>query len=152
MHTSMKRFWRPTCAFACILLVSCRHEEPQIFKLEKVSKIKESHQGTKIVWYFVISNPPSNKDKLKRLVDTYIQQHLVLPKTASYHVGWIFMKETSFTPRTYVETSPKHDLIEDHLDDMILYVDWEKTVYGTYNSYRFYKNNKMFFESHSESS
>jgi hypothetical protein len=93
----------------------------------------------------IISNPPSDKQALKRAVDAYNRQ--TLPEnilTAMCNYKRKFYRETDYTPRNYVEGNHgflEHDQFEDHEKDMILTVRWQ----GGHDSavYEFYEDGKL---------
>jgi hypothetical protein len=74
--------------------------------------------------FFVISNPPRNKDSLLCLIDKHFQSFAINDTIEKYYYYiHSYYKETWFTPRDYKEEWKgyfNHDYIWDHIKDKLI--------------------------------
>lgn len=138
----MKRLAIVVCIAIIALYTGCKRET-EFFKLDALTEItlNDKYDGVKILEVYVISNPPRNPYKLKKVVDDYCDK-LPKPDGKYYSIRRWFYKETRNTPRDYTEK--RKDRLWDHIDDLILKASWVSNKYWKNASeYHFFKNEDL---------
>jgi len=109
----------------CFFSLSC-DRETEVIELANLTHLY--NDGTAKAIYFVISNPPKNKDSLFSLVSKHFQSFAPNDTIEKYvYYNHFYHKETYFTPRDYKEggrgkdfLSFGSDYIEDHKEDLLI--------------------------------
>ncbi len=117
-------------AIVCFFLASC-NKQTEIIQLENLTRIhnyvRSAHKGK--LEYFVIANPPEDKDALIDLALEHLQSFAPIDTIGNYYSYFYFYyKETRFTPRNYKEEWKgyfNHDYIDNHTKDLLLEISIE---------------------------
>ncbi len=110
-------------AIVCFFLASCNK---QIIQLENLTRIHNyvSGEDKGKLEYFVVANPPEDKDALIDLALEHFQSFVTIDTIESYYsYCHLYYKETRFTPRDYKEEWKgyfNHDYIDNHIKDLLL--------------------------------
>jgi hypothetical protein len=123
----------------CFILCSCGNKETEIIPLKNL--IKYYNDGDAKIVYFVIANPPDNRDSLLCLTSEHFKAFAPNDTIEKYYdYEHFYFKETRFTPRDYKEEWKgyfNHDYIDNHYNDLLIRI----LINPKYNSQRiiFYK-------------
>jgi hypothetical protein len=118
--------------------MSC-DRKTEIIRMENLTKIY--YDGKEKAVYFVIANPPDNRDSLLSLVSEHFKAFAPNDTIEKYYYyNHLYFKETRFTPRDYKEEWKgyfNHDYIDNHYEDLLIVI----VINSEFNSQRiiFYK-------------
>jgi len=105
----------------CFFAISC-NKKTEIIEMTNLDNYY--NDGSAKVVYFVISNPPENKDSLLNLVSKHFQSFAPSDTIEKYfYYNHRYYKETRFTPRDYKEEWKDyfdHDYIDNHYKDLLI--------------------------------
>ncbi|MDR1348424.1 MAG: hypothetical protein LBJ63_08390 [Prevotellaceae bacterium] len=109
--------------------------------MENLAEIYNNGKGKAV--YFVIANPPDNRDSLLSLVSKHFKAFAPNDTIEKYyHYHHFYFKETRFTPRDYKEEWKgyfNHDYIDNHYEDLLIDI----YIYSKSKIFTFYKNGKI---------
>lgn len=131
---------------ALLLLFTATGCKPKIHKLNititSTANYYKNSDHIQINEYFVISNPPKNQSRLRQLLESEFKT-AALPQNTICEFKRLYYKESSHIDRNYKETSPKHETIDRHSDDLIASIDWIKSPSGESLVYYYHSNGKI---------
>jgi hypothetical protein len=107
----------------CLSVLFC-DRKTEIIRMENLTKIYYDSKEKAV--YFVIANPPDNRDSLLSLASKHFKAFASNDSIEKYrYYNHFYFKETGFTPRDYKEEWKgyfNHDYIDNHYEDLLIII------------------------------